>query len=105
MTDGSVLAGNIATAKNPTDFKIVGEVLSVEPLAIMVRKDDPAFKRIGDDTVRQLAKSGELGKLWEKWFMQPIPPKNTTVGYAVTGSTKDAWANPSDKPTEDYVKK
>jgi len=105
VMDGAILAGNIATAKNPGDFKIVGEVLSVEPIAIMIRKDDPAFKKVGDDTIRQLAKSGELAKLWDKWFMQPIPPKNTKVGYAASESTKEAWASPNDKPMEDYAKK
>ncbi|MDP1740404.1 MAG: transporter substrate-binding domain-containing protein [Polaromonas sp.] len=105
VMDGSILAGNIATAKNPADFKIVGEVLSVEPIAIMIRKDDPAFKKIGADTVADLIKSGDMAKLWDKWFMQPIPPKNTRVGLAVSESTKAAWATPNDKPMEDYAKK
>ena len=105
VMDGSILAGNIATAKNPADFKIVGEVLSVEPIAIMIRKDDVAFKKLGDDTIKDLIKSGDLAKLWDKWFMQPIPPKNTRVGLPVSESTKAAWATPNDKPMEDYVKK
>ncbi len=105
VMDGAILAGNIATAKNPADFKIVGEVLSVEPIAIMIRKDDPAFKKLGDDTVKEMMKSGEVAKLWDKWFMQPIPPKNTKVGYAVSESTKAAWNAPNDKPMEDYAKK
>lgn len=105
VMDGAILAGNIATAKTPADFKIVGEVLSVEPIAIMIRKDDAAFKKIGDDTVKEMMKSGEIAKLWDKWFMQPIPPKNTKVGYAASESTKAAWNNPNDKPMEDYAKK
>ena len=105
VMDGAILAGNIATAKNPADFKLVGDVLSVEPIAIMIRKDDAAFKKIGDDTVKEIMKSGEIAKLWDKWFQQPIPPKNTKVGYAVSESTKAAWANPNDKPMEDYAKK
>lgn len=105
VMDGSILAGNIATAKNPADFKIVGEVLSVEPIAIMIRKDDPAFKKLGADTVADMIKSGDMAKLWDKWFMQPIPPKNTRVGLAVSESTKAAWASPNDKPMEDYAKK
>ncbi|TFY99705.1 transporter substrate-binding domain-containing protein [Ramlibacter rhizophilus] len=105
VMDGAILAGNIANAKNPEQYKLVGEVLSVEPIAIMVRKDDAAFKKIGDETVRQMAKSGELAKLWDKWFMQPIPPKNAKVGYAASESTKQAWANPNDKPMEEYSKK
>jgi len=105
VMDGSILAGNIATAKNPADFKIVGEVLSVEPIAIMIRKDDAGLKKIGDDTVKDMIKSGDIAKLWDKWFMQPIPPKNSRVGLPVSESTKAAWANPNDKPMEDYAKK
>ena len=105
VMDGAILAGNIATAKNPADFKIVGEVLSVEPIAIMIRKDDAAFKKIGDDTVKEMMKSGEIAKLWDKWFQQPIPPRNTKVGYAASESTKSAWNAPNDNPMEDYAKK
>jgi len=105
VMDGSILAGNIANAKNPADFKIVGEVLAVEPIAIMIRKDDPAFKKLADDTVRDLIKAGDMAKLWDKWFLQPIPPKNVKIGLALSDSTKAAWANPNDKPAEDYAKK
>ena len=105
VMDGSILAGNIANAKNPADFRIVGEVLSVEPIAIMVRKDDPAFKKLADDTLRDLMKSGEIGKIYDKWFMQPIPPKNTRVGLAPSDSIKAAWASPNDKPMEAYAAK
>lgn len=105
VMDGSILAGNIATAKKPSDFKIVGEVLSVEPIAIMIRKDDPWFKRMADDTVKGMIKSGEMAKVYDKWFMQPIPPKNTRVGLPVSDSIKAAWASPNDKPMESYVQK
>ena len=105
VMDGQILAGNIALAKNPADFKIVGEVLSVEPIAIMLRKDDPAFKKLADDTIRDLAKSGELAKIYDKWFVQPIPPKNTRVGLPASDTTKAAWATPNDKPMEEYAKK
>lgn len=104
VMDGQILAGNIATAKNPADYRIVGEVLSVEPIAIMVRKDD-TLKKFGDDTIKDLIKTGELGKIYDKWFMQPIPPKNTRVGLPVSETTKAAWANPNDKPAEEYAKK
>ncbi|SDP71969.1 amino acid ABC transporter substrate-binding protein, PAAT family [Rhodoferax sp. OV413] len=105
VMDGQILAGNIATAKNPADFKIVGEVLSVEPIAIMFRKDDPAFKKLADDTITAMVKSGEMAKLYDKWFMQPIPPKNTKVGLPASEATKAAWANLNDKPVEEYLKK
>ncbi len=105
VMDGSILAGNIASAKNPADFKIVGEVLSVEPIAIMIRKDDVNLKKIGDDTIKDLIKTGEISKLYDKWFMQPIPPKNTRVGLPASDSVKAAWATPNDKPMEEYAKK
>ncbi len=105
VMDGQILAGNIATAKNPADFKIVGEVLSVEPIAIMLRKDDPAFKKLADDSIRDMIKTGDLAKTYDKWFVQPIPPKNTRVGLPASDATKAAWANPNDKPVEDYLKK
>jgi glutamate/aspartate transport system substrate-binding protein len=105
VMDGAILAGNIATSKNPADFRIVGEVLSVEPIAIMIRKDDAALKKIGTDTITAMIKSGDMAKVWDKWFMQPIPPKNSRVGLPVSDSTKAAWATPNDKPMEDYAKK
>jgi glutamate/aspartate transport system substrate-binding protein len=105
VMDGQILAGNIATAKNPADFKIVGEVLSVEPIAIMVRKDDAAMKKLADDTVKAMIKSGELAKMYDKWFVQPIPPKNTKVGLPASEATKAAWATPNDNPVESYTKK
>jgi len=103
VMDGQILAGLISKAKNPADFKIVGEPLSVEPIAIMYRKDDPAFKKAVDDSVRALAKSGEVAKLYDKWFMQPIPPANTKVNLPPSEATKAAWANPTDKPLEEYA--
>jgi glutamate/aspartate transport system substrate-binding protein len=105
VMDGQILAGNIAKAKNPADFRIVGEVLSVEPIAIMIRKDDPKFKKAVDDSLIAMMKSGEMAKAYDKWFMQPIPPTNTRVGLALSDATKAAWANPNDRPLEDYAKK
>jgi glutamate/aspartate transport system substrate-binding protein len=105
VMDGQILAGNIAKAKNPAEFKIVGEVLSVEPIAIMIRKDDPAFKKAVDDSIIGMMKSGEIGKVYDKWFVQAIPPSNTKVGLPASEATKMAWATPNDKPVEDYVKK
>lgn len=105
VMDGSILASNIAKSKTPADFKIVGEVLSVEPIAIMIRKDDPAFKKAVDDSIKAQIKNGDLNKLWDKWFLQPIPPANVKVGLPLSDATKAAWATPNDKPMEDYAKK
>ena len=103
VMDGSILAGNISKAKNPADFKIVGEVLSVEPIACMMRKDDPAFKKAVDDSIKRQIADGSLAKSYDKWFMQPIPPANTKVGLPLSEATKNAWAHPNDKPKEDYA--
>ena len=69
VMDGSILAGNIANSKNPKDYKIVGEVLSTEPIAIMVRKDDPEFKAVVNNTIAKIVKNGNMLNLWTKWFL------------------------------------
>jgi glutamate/aspartate transport system substrate-binding protein len=105
VMDGAILAGNISKSKNPADFKIVGEVLSVEPIACMLRKDDAAFKQAVDESIKRQIKAGELAKLYDKWFMQPIPPANTKVALPLSEATKAAWAAPNDRPMEEYAKK
>ena len=105
VMDGQILSGNIARAKNPADFRIVGEVLSVEPIAIMMRKEDPAFKKAVDASIAAQVKSGDLAKTYDKWFVQAIPPANTKVGLPASDATKSAWANLNDKPVEEYAKK
>ena len=105
VMDAQILAGLIAKSKAPGDYKIVGEVLNVEPINIMMRRDDPAFKKAVDDSLTKLMKSGEIAKIYDKWFMQPIPPANVRIGLSASDATKAAWANPNDKPAEDYAKK
>ena len=105
VMDGSILAANIAKAKNPKDFVIAGEVLSVEPIACMLRKDDPKMKQAIDDSIKRQIKDGSLAKLYDRWFMQPIPPTNTSLNLPMSESIKQDWANPNDKPMEDYAKK
>ncbi len=105
VMDGSILAANIAKAKNPKDFAIVGEVLSVEPIACMLPKGDTKLKKAIDDSIVRQIKDGSLAKLYDKWFMQPIPPNNVTLNMPLSESTKAAWANPNDKPMEDYAVK
>ena len=105
VMDGSILAGNIANSRNPKDFKIVGEVLSTEPIAIMVRKDDPQFKIDVNAAIAKMVANGSMPRLWDKWFLKPIPPKNSVVGLELSAATKNAWANLNDRPAEDYQKK
>lgn len=105
VMDGSILAANIAKSKSPKDFAIVGEVLSVEPIACMLPKGDAKLKKAIDDSIVRQIKDGSLTKLYDKWFMQPIPPNNVTLNMPASESTKAAWASPNDKPMEDYAAK
>lgn len=105
VMDDNILAGNIANSKNPADFKLAGEVLNVEPIAIMFRKDDPAFKKAVDDQIRGMMKSGDLAKLYAKWYTSPIPPKNSNLNLAMGDTLKALIANPNDNPMETYAKK
>lgn len=104
VMDATILVGNIMNSKTPADFRIIGEPLSIEPIGIMIRKGDAAFKKLGEDTLAALVKSGDMTKIYEKWFNRPIPPKNVNVNMFLTNETKAAWANLSDKPNEDYPK-
>ncbi len=105
VMDGSILAANISKAKNPAGFKIVGPELSVEPIACMLRKGDDAFKKAVNDSIARQIKDGSLGKMYDKWFLQPIPPTNTALNLPMSDATKAAWANPNTKPMEEYATK
>ena len=102
VMDGQILAAFISGSKNPADFKLLSEVLSVEPIAIMLPKDDPAFKKAVDDSLKAMMKSGDILKIYNKWFVEPIPPNQTKIGLPVSAATKKAWAEPNDKPVESY---
>jgi glutamate/aspartate transport system substrate-binding protein len=77
---------------------VVGEALQVEPYAIMLRRDDPAFKTLVDGVVAGLMKSGEFEKLYKKWFQSPIPPKGITLGVPMAKELQDNLKLLSDKP-------
>ena len=97
VMDDVLLAGLIANAKNPKEFAIVGEALRVEPYGIMIRKDDPQFKALVDKTLTGLMKSGEIVTIYNKWFMNPVPPKGINMNLPMSQELKDAIANPNDK--------
>ncbi|MET3390609.1 glutamate/aspartate transport system substrate-binding protein [Variovorax sp. 1140] len=96
--DDILLYGLIANAKTPGDYEVVGDSLQVEPYACMLPKDDPAFKKLVDDTFAGLMKSGEFEKLYNKWFMQPIPPKNVPLNLPMSPQLKENLKALSDKP-------
>jgi ABC-type amino acid transport substrate-binding protein len=96
--DDILLFGLIANAKNPAEFEVVGDALQVEPYACMLPKDDPAFKKVVDDTIVGLMKSGDFEKMYTKWFMSPIPPKNAPLNLPMSPQLRDNIKAPSDKP-------
>ena len=102
VMDGSILAANISRSKNPKNFKIVGEVLAVDPIACMLPKGDAKFKEAVDNSIKRQIKDGSLAKLYNKWFMQPTPPSSVVVALPLTEKTKEAGTNPNNKPAEDY---
>jgi glutamate/aspartate transport system substrate-binding protein len=97
VMDDILLAGQIANAKNPADYKIIPESLRQEPYSMMLRKDDPQFKALVDKTIGGIMKSGEIDKIYAKWFTSPIPPKNINLNFPMTPPLKEAFKNPNDK--------
>ncbi|CAN5189464.1 glutamate/aspartate ABC transporter substrate-binding protein [soil metagenome] len=94
--DDYLLAGARSRSKDPAAYLFLPEVLRTEPIAIMLRKDDPAFKKIADDTIRAMMKSGEFEKLYNKWFMGNIPDVTAPLSMPLSGTLKTLIANPTD---------
>ncbi|WP_248746270.1 glutamate/aspartate ABC transporter substrate-binding protein [Pseudomonas sp. MWU12-2037] len=101
MMDDALLAGEMAKAKKPDDWAVTGTPQSYEIYGCMVRKDDPAFKKAVDDAIVATYKSGEINKIYAKWFTQPIPPKGLNLNFPMSEELKALLANPNDKPAPD----
>ena len=98
VMDDILLAGLLANAKNPADYEIVGEPLQTEAYACMLRKDDPAFKKLVDTTLTGMMKSGEFEKLYKKWFQSPIPPNGKSLDMPMGQRLRENLKSPSDQP-------
>ena len=96
--DDILLYGLKAGAANPAELAVAGDAIQVEPYAIMLRKDDPAFKQLVDNTLATLVKSGEFERLYKKWFQSPIPPKGINLNAPMSKELVDNLKNLSDKP-------
>ncbi|HEY7655400.1 MAG TPA: amino acid ABC transporter substrate-binding protein [Burkholderiales bacterium] len=94
--DDILLYSLVATSKNPGDWVIGSEAYTVEPYGIMVRRDDPAFKKVVDEAVRNLYKSGRVNGIYEKWFLKPIPPKGVNLNVPMSAQFRKVVANPTD---------
>ncbi|HMK13455.1 MAG TPA: transporter substrate-binding domain-containing protein [Burkholderiales bacterium] len=97
VMDDILLAGQIANSKNPAEYKIIPESLRQEPYSMMLRKDDPQFKALVDKTISGVMKSGEIDKIYAKWFTSPIPPKGINMNFPMTPAIREAFKNPNDK--------
>jgi ABC-type amino acid transport substrate-binding protein len=94
--DDVSLYGLAATRPDPKALKVVGKFLTTEPLAIMLPKNDPEFKKIIDDEMKRLIRSREIYPIYEKWFAQPIPPNNSVLNLPVSCLLRDFWKYPTD---------
>jgi len=94
--DDILLYSLVATSKSPHDFVISDEAYSIEPYGIMVRKDDDAFKKVVDNAINGLYKSGQINAIYEKWFLKPIPPKGINLDVPMSAQFKKVIANPTD---------
>ncbi|MDR1368145.1 MAG: amino acid ABC transporter substrate-binding protein [Candidatus Accumulibacter sp.] len=98
VMDDILLAGFVANHADPRLFTISSEALSVEPYGIMLRKGDPAFKKVVDEAMTKLFKSGGLTAIYEKWFMKPIPPRGIVMNIPMSDAMKRVMDNPTDSP-------
>ncbi|MCL6229706.1 amino acid ABC transporter substrate-binding protein [Bartonella bilalgolemii] len=103
VMDISILSANIAKSKNPSDYVILDATLSVEPIACMLRLNDKNFEQVINDSIVRQINDESLAKLYNKWFMEPIPPTNTIINLPLSKETRYAWENPNNKPREAYI--
>jgi glutamate/aspartate transport system substrate-binding protein len=96
VMDDILLYSLVSQSRSPKDYVISSEALSVEPYGIMLRKDDAAFKKVVNGAINNLYKSGEINKIYDKWFTKPIPPKNINLNLPMSAQFKKVVAKPTD---------
>jgi glutamate/aspartate transport system substrate-binding protein len=105
VLDDILLASFVAGSKDPDAYVISGDAFSKpEPYGIMMRKDDPAFKKVVDAATAALYQSPDGLKLYDKWFMQKIPPKGLNLNTPIGAELKSVFSKPSDSPDPDSYK-
>jgi glutamate/aspartate transport system substrate-binding protein len=100
MMDDALLYGELAKAKRPGDWLVTGTPQSREAYGCMLRRDDPAVKKVVDDAIGKLMKSGEAEKIYAKWFLSPIPPKGLNLAFPLSDDMKALFKSPNDKAFE-----
>jgi glutamate/aspartate transport system substrate-binding protein len=94
--DDILLYGLVANSKSPGDWVIGSEAYTIEPYGIMLRRDDPAFKKVVDNAMIQTYKSGAISGIYDKWFLKPVPPKGINLNVPMSAEFKKVVANPTD---------
>jgi glutamate/aspartate transport system substrate-binding protein len=94
--DDILLYGLVANSKKPSMWAVSSKALSVEPYGIMLRKDDPEFKKAVDAAMARIFKSGEIYKIYKKWFQSKIPPKGINLNLPMSAQLKKVIAHPTD---------
>lgn len=97
--DDILLFGLRANAADPASWEVVGETLQTEPFGCMLRKGDPEFKALVDSTISRLMETGEFSRLYDKWFMAPIPPRNASLNMPMSDALRENLRVRSDQPT------
>ncbi|WP_422824210.1 amino acid ABC transporter substrate-binding protein [Xenorhabdus thailandensis] len=97
MMDDALLAGERAKAKKPDQWIIVGKPQSEEAYGCMLRKNDPQFKKLIDDVIAKTQTSGEAEKMFNRWFKEPIPPKNLNLNFSMSDEMRALFKSPNDK--------
>ena len=100
MMDDALLYGELAKAKRPGDWVVVGTPQSREAYGCMLPKDDVAFKKVVDAAIAKVMTSGEAEKIYAKWFMNPIPPKGLNLNFPLSDDVKALYKTPNDKAFE-----
>jgi len=98
--DDILLFGLMGNQQNPDAWEVVGDALQVEPYACMLRKDDPKFQALVNGVIGGMMKSGEFAKLYDKWFMSPVPPRGQNLKLAMNKELRDNLVAQSDKPAQ-----
>jgi len=104
VMDDILLYSLVATSKSPGDYAISDDALSVEPYGIMLRRDDPAFKKVVDAEMVATYKSGAINAIYDKWFLKPIPPKGINLNVPMSAAFKKVIANPTDTGDPSWYK-
>ncbi|MFZ4534864.1 glutamate/aspartate ABC transporter substrate-binding protein [Propionivibrio sp.] len=97
MMDDALLYGETAKAKRPAEWDVVGTAQSKEAYGCMMRKDDPAFKQVVDKAIATVMASSDAVKIYNKWFMNPIPPKGLNLNMPLSAEMKTLFSAPNDK--------